>query len=323
MRPLTIRIASTTPPRSRKGNRVTALRWARLLRELGHRVRVEDQYTGGACDALIALHARRSLPSMERFRAEHPDRPLVLALTGTDLYQDIHSVPSAKQTLEWADRLVTLQPKGIEELPRHLRAKTRSILQSAEPPRRRLRPRRDAFEICVLGHLREVKDPFRAAEAVKLLPAESLIRVLHVGGALSADMAARARAEERRNSRYEWVGEVPRGRALQLLSRCRLLVLTSTLEGGANAIVEALACGVPILSSRISGSIGILGEDYPGFFEVGDTHGLAALLHRAETDARFYAGLVARCRRLARSVTPSHERTAWKQLLAEIVPAHR
>ena len=55
------------------------------------------------------------------------------------------------------------------------------------------------------------------------------------------------------------------------VARCRLLALTSRLEGGANVVSEAIASGVPVLSSYIAGSVGILGADYPGYFPVGDT----------------------------------------------------
>jgi glycosyltransferase involved in cell wall biosynthesis len=192
------------------------------------------------------------------------------------------------------------------------------IFQSAVAPAKRAAPDPDAFETCVLGHLRPVKDPFRAAMAARLLPASSRIRVLHIGAALSEAMAERACAESARNPRYRWLGELPRGRALRALGRCRLLVLTSRMEGGANAISEALACSVPILASRISGSIGLLGENYPGYFPSGDTRALATLLRRAETDAEFYAELCACCRRLAPLVEPARERESWDDLLREL-----
>src|SRR5205085_1135242 len=139
--------------------------------------------------------------------------------------------------------------------------------------------------------LRPVKDPFRTALAARLLPASSTIRIRHLGAALSEDMAEAARKEEQTNPRYRWLGERPRSKALRLLSRCRLLSLTSLMEGGANAVGEAVTLSVPVLSSRIAGSIGLLGKDYPGFFPCGDTQALADLLHRAEADAEFYRTL--------------------------------
>ena len=75
---------------------------------------------------------------------------------------------------------------------------------------------------------------------------------------------------------------------------------------------------VPVISSRIPGSVGLLGESYPGFFPVGDTKALARMLHRAETDPAFYRSLASRCRRLARLVDPANERRAWARLLREL-----
>ena len=174
------------------------------------------------------------------------------------------------------------------------------------------------FETVVLGHLRPVKDPLRAAAAARLRPASSRLRVLHAGAALSPAMAAAARREQARNPRYQWLGPLPRWRALRLLARARLLVLSSKMEGGANVVSEALACSVPVLSSRIAGSIGILGSDYPGYFEVGDTRGLAHLLARAEDDPAFLNDLRRRGRSLAALVSPVREREDWRRLLREL-----
>jgi glycosyltransferase involved in cell wall biosynthesis len=170
----------------------------------------------------------------------------------------------------------------------------------------------------VLGHLRPVKDPLRAAIAARLLPASSRIRIVQVGAALSPEMEAAARAEEAENPRYHWLGELPRWKALRVLSRSRLLALTSLLEGGANVVSEAIVSGVPVVSSRIPGSAGQLGAGYPGFFPPGDSAALARLLERAEEDPRFYARLRRWCARLAPRFSPARERRAWGRLLREL-----
>jgi putative glycosyltransferase (TIGR04348 family) len=313
-------IITPAPAGSQTGNRVTALRWARLLRALGHRVVIKQEYQDQPCDLMVALHARRSFASVKCFRRSHPDAPLIVALTGTDLYNDLHTRASARQSLELASRLVVLQSMGMAELPEHVRDKARVIYQSAEGPRGSVTPRKNIFEVCVLGHLRPVKDPFRAAKAARLLPSSSRIKILHVGAALSETMERRARAEAASNRRYHWLGELPRQKALRVLARSRLLVLTSQMEGGANVISEALAASVPVLSSRISGSIGMLGLDYPGYFPVGDTQALADLLMCAEADARFYTALKKRCERLRPLVDPAREQQSWAGLLRELFP---
>jgi putative glycosyltransferase (TIGR04348 family) len=313
-------LVTPAPAGSRKGNRITALRWARILRTLGHRVGIHEAYTGQRGDLLIALHARKSASSVQRFHHDHPVRPILLALTGTDLYEDIHTSVEAQQALEIATRLIVLQPLAVEELPVHLRPKVRVIYQSVPPIN--IQPKqRSSFDVCVMGHLRPVKDPFRTALAARLLPSDSSIRVLHLGAALSEEMAEQARREESRNPRYHWLGEQPRGKALRQLGRCRLLSLTSRLEGGANVISEAVTVGVPVVSSRIAGSIGLLGADYPGYFPVGDTQALADLLRRAETDGTFLEELRHRCEALRRLFEPAEESRRWQALLEEVGPA--
>ena len=311
-------IVTPAPPKSRLGNRITALRWSRLLREAGHEVVITQRFDRQRCDALIALHARRSHDSLARFRRLRPHSPLILALTGTDLYGDIHRDESARLSLEWAHRYILLQEAGIEELPRCLRDRARVIVQSVRPPKGLpLPPRCGRFEVCVVGHLREVKDPFRAAAAACLLREGSMVKILHVGGAMTAQMETRARDEERNNPRYEWLGELSHGRTLRLIARSRVMVLSSQMEGGANVVCEALACGTPVISSHISGSIGLLGAAYPGYFPYGDTTVLARMLSRSEESPEYLESLRQAGRSRAHLVDPTHERDSLQSLLAE------
>ena len=315
MRPVRIRMVCPAPRGTLYGNRISAARWARILGRLGHRVEIRTSYEGESCDLLIALHAKRSGPAAIEFHRRYPDRPVIVALTGTDLYRDIHHSRTAQRALEIATRLVALQPLASDELAPHLRDKMQVIYQSVDKtPGPIVRPDRE-FRVCVVGHLRAVKDPFRAAMAVRTLPAESRIHVRHAGAALSDDMVRLARAEENRNRRYRWLGEIPRWRVRRLIASSHLLVLSSRMEGGANVISEAIVDGTPVLASGIPGSIGLLGADYPGFFPFGDTLALRRLLVRAETDASFYRDLRSRCANLSPLFRPARERIAWRNLL--------
>ncbi|MBI4612031.1 MAG: TIGR04348 family glycosyltransferase [Planctomycetes bacterium] len=300
------------------GNRVTARRWAGVLERLGHTARLAFEYDGEPCDLFVALHARRSHASVRRFRDAYPALPLVVALTGTDLYRDIRVDPDAKESLQLATRLVVLQKQGLVELSPEQRAKARVIYQSAEPPDGVIPPAEGEFRVAVVGNLRPEKDPFRTELAARELPASSRIRVFHLGRALAPEMEDGARLASKENPRYRWLGELPYAETRRWIAGSHLLAVTSVMEGSSNSLCEALASSVPVVASRIPGLVGTLGEDYPGYFPVGDTRALALLLARAETEAEFYATLRRRCDETAYLVRPERELAAFRDLLAEL-----
>jgi len=286
------RIAIVTPAGAgaRNGNRHTALRWAAFLRAAGHRVSVAVAWDGKACDLLVALHARRSHDSVARYRRAHPNGPLCVVLTGTDLYRDLPGSPEARRSLELADRLIVLQDEALRRLSPRLRRKARVVYQSAAARARRALPGR-VFRVAVIGHLREEKDPFRAVAALERLPRELPVEVVHLGAALSPAMAREARRRMHNDPRYRWLGGVPHPRALGWLARSHLLVVSSRMEGGANVIAEAARVGTPVLASSVPGNIGMLGRGHPGYFPLGDERSLARLLARAQREAEFYRRL--------------------------------
>jgi putative glycosyltransferase (TIGR04348 family) len=317
---LKIVIVTPAAARSRSGNRNTAWRWAGFLRELGHTVELAQSWSGTNADLMIALHARRSHTSIAAYAEAFPDRPLIVALTGTDLYRDIKVDASAQESLELATRLVVLQELGVKELPPRLRPRVRTIYQSARavlPPA----PLASCFEVVVSGHLREEKDPFRAAAALAHLPPTSRVRVTHIGGALTPAFAAEARAWMAREPRYRWLGELPRWKALRVLARSRVMILSSRMEGGANVVSEALAAGVPVIAARVRGNVGMLGASYSGYYPVGDERALARLIARTEGDSAYRNALERLCRARAPLVAPRRERDALKALVTEAAEA--
>jgi putative glycosyltransferase (TIGR04348 family) len=317
-----MRISLITPaaPRARTGNRHTAARWARMLRGSGHQVKVRERWDGADADIMIALHARRSGESIARFAQARPERPLVVVLTGTDVYRDIRVDADARRSLALATRLVVLQEAALGELAPEFHAKVRVIHQSARHHPALPRPP-GAFEVAVCGHLREEKDPFCAVRALAHVPRTHALRVTHAGRALSEDMAHAARAHMREEPRYRWLGELAHREALRLLARSALLVVSSRMEGGANVICEALAAGVPVIASRVSGNIGMLGSAYPGYYELGEARALAELMMRAESDGEYYERLQRACAERAPLFTPERERSTLAALVEELAPA--
>jgi len=173
-------------PSARTGNSVAAVRWARILRQLGHHVTVAADYTAQSADAMVAIHAWRSAEAIHRFKMRYPARPLILQLSGTDIYQYLTDDPAPTlRSLQLADRLVALNSLAWRVVPKKFRQKLRVIFQSVPKPKRKVkrtyRPSRRRVEVSVIGHLRDVKDPLRAAAAARLLPASSRVHVVHIG----------------------------------------------------------------------------------------------------------------------------------------------
>jgi putative glycosyltransferase (TIGR04348 family) len=311
-----MKIAIAVPPSAvpRSGNWHTAARWARFLRQLGHRARIVTRWRSGNDDVLLALHARKSYDSILRFSEVKPSAPIVVALTGTDLYRDIRVHPEARQSLGLAARLIVLQEEGLRELSPFLRKNARVVYQSADVGLEHA-PDKSVFRVAVIGHLREEKDPFRAVQALRRIERSVPVEVLQIGAALDREMRERAQGWKRIERRYRWLGSVDHGATMRSLATSHVLVVSSVMEGGANVICEAARIGVPVLASRVPGNVGMLGRDYPGYFPLRDDRALARLIERARTDAAFYRRLAGAVRRRRRLFVPASERAALKRAL--------
>ncbi|MEE9416672.1 MAG: selenoneine biosynthesis selenosugar synthase SenB [Acidimicrobiales bacterium] len=330
-----MKITIVTPrrPGVASGNDVTSARWAARLGELGHSVALATVDESGAvfdpqaddvaegADLLVVLHARRCASAVAASRSNAPNRPVVVGLAGTDLYKDLPDNAVARASIDAADRLVVLQAAAIGRLgdmAPQLAAKAHVVYQSVEPPLPARSQGDGSFVVVVLAHLRDVKDPLLAAEAVRLLPDSSAVTVLHAGHAHDDIWHERASAEAAANERYRWLGEVDRDHALELLATATVLACTSRLEGGANVVSEAIAMGVPVVGTAIDGNYGLLGMDYPGLVPVGDATALGGWLNDLETRPALLDDLVERVRDRVSQSSPATERAGWKAVLNAI-----
>lgn len=290
-----------------------------------YRVRLAKQWPDVAMpddgtDMLLALHARRSAASVAAWAQAHPRRPLVLALTGTDLYRDIATDAGAQQSLVLAQRLIVLQEQGSLELPEVLRHKCRVIFQSST--RRRTLPKTTArLRVVMVGHLRDEKWPQTLFDAARLLRPDEGIGIDHIGHALDPALGQAASQTARDCPHYRWLGALPHAATRARIQRAHLLAHTSRMEGGAHVIMEAVLCGTPVLASRIAGNVGMLGTGYGGYFPPGDASALAALLRACRRDIATGAGklaaLQAQCESRAPLFDPRAERAGLLALLDE------
>jgi|TARA_B110000238_G_C16120625_1_gene436957 putative glycosyltransferase (TIGR04348 family) len=304
---------------SRNGNRTTAVRWRNILQALGHKVTVSQQYSGENADLMLALHAWRSASSIQLFAEKYPSRPLLVALTGTDVYRflNTHKHDTLK-SIEYADRLIALHGYISHSLAKKYHHKIRVIYQSTETKLIRKTHQNSHFNVCIAGHLRDEKDSLRPAYAVRSLPSQSRIQISHFGKAHTQKWEYDARLEMARNRRYQWLGEISQSRLQLKLSQANLLILPSRMEGGANIISEAIVAGLPVVSSYIDGSIGLLGEDYCGYFEVENIQQIKQILLRCESDTKYYQTLIHQCHARRSLFTASREKSSWSNLLAEL-----
>ena len=313
---MNIILVTPAKKQSRAGNRTTAVRWAKILRSLGHRVEIQFSWDEKPAEMMVALHAWRSADSVSRFRARFPARPLVVALTGTDIYRFQQSHREETLRSMWiADALTCLHDLVHEAIPPEFAEKLHVVHQSASPLTRPRAPSKRTFDVCVVAHLREEKDSLCTAFAARGVPEESRLRVIHLGMAHNQEWADAARHEMTVNPRYHWLGEVPAWRVRRVYGKAHLMVLSSIMEGGANVISESVIAGLPVIASEIHGSVGLLGADYPGYYPPKDTDALRTLLWRAETDPGFVANLAARGADRAGNFTPEKERDGWRHVL--------
>jgi len=316
-----LKISLVTPAgkESRAGNRTTAVRWARILRDLGHRVSIAEQDDGNNADMMVAVHAWRSQQSIKTFSDNHPDRPLVVLLAGTDIYAFQHSHPKdTLDSMERATALVCLHDLVHRAIPKKFSKKLNVIYQSAPALSSPRRPSQRTFDICVIGHLRDEKDSLRAAYAARLAAPQSKLRILHLGKAHNKVWAQTTAKEVKNNPRFLSLGEVPGWRVRRQFATSHAMVMSSIMEGGANVVSEAVAAGLPVIASHIDGNVGLLGKDYDGYYPARDTKALAALLHRAEINPEFLRRLANQSRKKQSLFNQHRELDAWKKLLKKI-----
>ena len=301
------------------GNFVTAHRYRKHLEQFGHSVRVAQKNDPLTADLLIALHAGKTAAATLRFSRQYPHRPRMVVLTGTDVYGNLRQRKMTAAALDAATCVVVFHREALAAVPKRWQSRCRVIQKSAERLPAQPSPMKRKFEFSVSGNLRPVKDPFRAALASRNFPAESRIIVSHFGEALTEAMQSRAVAEAARNARYRYLGKLPPGQARRRVARSRALIVSSRIEGAANVIAEALVSKVPVLASRISGNIGMLGKDWPGYFECGNTSQLADLMGRCEGDRDFYRRLLRATNDRAPLFSTVHEQSALIALIEDLL----
>ena len=323
------RIAIVSPAASgaNNGNWRTAQRWRGLLAPR-HSARIVAQWPDGLAERdthLLALHARRSAPSITAWAQTHPGRGLAVVLTGTDLYRDIDTDRDAQRSLELAQAIVVLQPLGPRRLPAPLRDKAQVILQSTRS-RQAVTKTTRRLRVLMVGHLRDEKDPLTLMRAAAALSDHEGIQIDHIGAALDPALGQAAAETARSCPHYRWLDAQTHTATRSHIQRAHVLVHASRMEGGAHVIMEALCSGTPVIASDIDGNRGMLGDEpSETYFPAGDAMALALRLRECRRTQSEPDGLLARLARtqLARAplFSPAAEQAALWALI-ESLPSH-
>lgn len=323
---LTLCIVTPALANANNGNWQTSKRWARILGG-SYQVKLIPHWPHAQvshADALIALHARRSAQSIAAWASQKPSSPLIVALTGTDLYRDIADDPQAQHSLQVAHRLIVLQEAATQELPEAFRPKTRVLFQSSTS-RQTISKTRQHLRIVVAGHLRSEKSPQTVFHIARALEPANDILIDHIGDALEPQWAEAAIATSAVCPHYRWLGGLPHSAVRRHIQRAHLLLHPSQMEGGAHVIMEAITSGTPVLASGVAGNVGMLGAQYTGYFDWNNTAQAIALLRQCrhslnmapEDPKNLLAQLTAQCHQRAPLFAPAQEAWALQSLVAQ------
>jgi len=306
---------------SLKGNAVSAIRIASLLCDAGHEATAISTTQPPAADVLIALHLFKSNDCVQSFRETSPTSPVVVYLTGTDIYQGLEEDPErAKLLLEQADALVLSQQASKRVLPAELHSKCSIIYSSIELPT--YLPnipnlQNDHTHIVIASHIREVKNPLIIPQALSLIP-DAKVKVHLLGDALDIELGEQVKLATTSDSRFVWHGPLDRETTLAWMKAADYTLNTSFQEGGANSIAESICVGTPVLASKIDGNVGFLGDNYPGYFDPYEPESLASLTKQVLGDTQLSEQLQRTCSNRSHLFTRTQEQQGWDNLVTKV-----
>ncbi len=177
----------------------------------------------------------------------------------------------------------------------------------------------ETAQILFVGRLAKIKGPDVLLRALAQLKACDWHCTLVGDGPQRPELEALARSAGL-TERLTFAGWQPRDALLSWYQRASVFVLPSRQEGMPNALLEAMACGLPAVATRVSGSAELVLEGETGFLvPPEDDTALAQALKELILSPSLRAAMGARARKRAEREY-SWERAAG--LYAEIMMKH-
>ena len=109
-------------------------------------------------------------------------------------------------------------------------------------------------------------------------------------------------------NRVEFLGRVPREETSPRYQEASIFVMASLNEGMSNAMLEALACGLPIISTRTGGAQELVQEGMNGFFiKTKDSKDLAEKMEKLLSNSKL-------CEKMGEESRKIAEKMSWQNV---------
>ena len=190
--------------------------------------------------------------------ARYFNKPLVITARGSDItLLPQYALP--RRMIKWAanraDAVITVCHALREEVvalgvPQERVTSLRNgvDLQLFRPVERTANP---LFTLLTVGHLVPVKAQELIIAALPLLPD---VRLVVAGDGPNRGMLEALAQELGVQARVQFLGAVPQAQLRAHYGNADALVLASSREGWANVLLESMACGTPVVASRVYGT---------------------------------------------------------------------
>lgn len=195
------------------------------------------------CD-IMWRHAPWLYERIEHNLFSHVDRIFSVRQTAVSRYRDLY--PDLAERISfiptWVDTSAFSAPKGAHE-----RASARAALRSA------LELKSESIRILVyVGRLDKQKDPLLLLQAFgEAANRQSDLHLVIIGDGVLRPQVEAARKELRLDSNVTLLGVKPPAEISRVLSGSDLFILSSAYEGMPVAVLEALATGLPVVSTNV------------------------------------------------------------------------
>ena len=155
---------------------------------------------------------------------------------------------------------------------------------------------KNAFIVAFLGRFYERKGPGRVSEAIKRCN-DSNTKAIYIGKKAPGDTF------QPLGNEALFFGALSHGDVVKYLNAADVFVLPSLAEGCSNAIVEAMACGLPIISSDLPFNYDILNSDNSIMLDPMDVDAISNAIIKLKKDSHLRKNLSVGALQMARELT--------------------